>query len=297
MRRDDLSDLAVFLAVAEEQSFTRGASRLGLSQATLSQTISNFEQRLGYKLLARTTRSVRTTEAGQRLLEKLQPAFADIDAEMRMLAETSDTPSGSIRLTTILHPAQVTLLPALEGFRKAYPRVRIEISVDHAFVDIVAGGFDAGIRFGHRVEKDMIAVPIGPPSRAAVVATPDYFERHPRPSNPRDLVQHDCINFRMASAGEIFRWRFWENGQPLDVKVDGMLTVNDGAVLEQATLAGQGLAYIFEDLVEAHLRSGRLVRCLEDWCPPSPGYHLYYPARRQKTPALAALVETLRYRS
>lgn len=297
MRREDLSDLAMFLAVAEEKSFTRGAIRLGLSQATLSQTISNFEQRLGYKLLARTTRSVRTTEAGQRLLDKVRPAFADIDAEMRVLAETRDTPSGSIRLTAILHPAQTRLLPALEGFRKAYPRVKVEIFVDHAFVDIVAGGFDAGIRFGDRIEKDMIAVPIGPPSRVAVVASPDYAARHPLPQNPRELAEHDCINYRMASAGNIFRWRFWENEQVLDVKVEGMLTVNDGILIEQAVLAGQGLAYMFEDQVDQHLKSGRLIRCLEDWCPPTPGYHLYYPAGRQKTPALAALIEALRYRS
>lgn len=296
MKREDLSDLAAFLAVAEERSFTRGAIRLGLSQATLSQTVSNLERRLGLRLLARTTRSVRTTEAGQRLLETLRPAFADIDGQLQALTALSDTPSGTIRLNTIRYPARALVLPALSGFRRAYPGVKVEISIEDAFTDIVAGGFDAGIRFGHQVEKDMIAVPIGPDARAAVVATPDYFERYPKPENPRDLARHDCINFRLASAGNIYRWQFWENGRALDVKVDGGLTVNDGDTLEEAALAGQGLAYLFEDQVAEHLRSGRLVRCLEDWCPPSPGYHLYYPTRRQKTPALAAFVEALRYR-
>lgn len=297
MKREDLSDLAAFLAVAEEQSFTRGAARLGLSQATLSQTISNLEQRLGVRLLARTTRSVRTTEAGQRLLETLRPAFADIDAEMRSLAELSDTPSGTIRLTTIRYPARALVLPALTRFHRAFPGVKVEISIEDAFTDIVAGGFDAGIRFGQQVEKDMVAVPIGPDARAAVVASPDYFTRYPKPLSPHDLARHDCINFRMASASNIFRWRFWDNGRPLDVKVDGTLTVNDGDILEDAALAGQGLAYIFEDQVTNHLRSGRLLRCLEDWCPPSPGYHLYYPTRRQKPAALTALIDMLRYRA
>ena len=297
MKREDLGDLAAFLAVAEEQSFTRGAARLGLSQATLSQTISNLEQRLGVRLLARTTRSVRTTEAGQRLLETLRPAFADIDAEMRSLAELSDTPSGPIRLTTIRYPARALMLPALTRFHKAFPGVKVEISIEDAFTDIVAGGFDAGIRFGQQVEKDMVAVPIGPDARAAVVASPDYFTRYPKPVSPHDLARHDCINFRMASASNIFRWRFWDNGRPLDVKVDGTLTVNDGDILEDAALAGQGLAYIFEDQVTDHLRSGRLLRCLEEWCPPSPGYHLYYPTRRQKPAALTALIDMLRYRA
>lgn len=297
MKREDLSDLAVFLAVAEERSFTRGAIRLGLSQATLSQTVSNLERRLGIRLLARTTRSVRTTEAGERLLETLRPALADLDAQIQTLAAMSDTPTGTLRLTTIGYPARALVLPALSGFHKAYPGVKLEISVDDAFTDIVAGGFDAGIRFGHRVEKDMIAVPIGPDIRVAVVATPNYFERCSKPENPRDLSRHDCINFRLASAGNIFRWQFWDKGRLLDVKVDGSLTVNDGDTLEAAALCGLGLAYLFEDQVTPHLESGALVRCLEKWCPPAPGYHLYYPTRRQKTPALAALVETLRYRT
>jgi DNA-binding transcriptional LysR family regulator len=297
MKREDLSDLAAFLAVAEERSFTRGAIRLGLSQATLSQTISNLERRLGLRLLARTTRSVRTTEAGQRLLETLWPALADIDAQVQALTALSDTPSGTIRLTSIRFAARALVLPALSAFRQAYPRVKVEISAEDAFTDLVASGFDGGIRFGHQVEKDMVAVPIGPDARVAVVAAPGYFERHGRPENPRDLARHDCINFRMASAGSIARWQFWENGRALDVKVDGALTVNDGDLLAQAALDGQGLAYIFEDQVAEHLKSGRLLRCLEAWCPPLPGYHLYYPTRRQKTPALAALVEALRYRA
>jgi DNA-binding transcriptional LysR family regulator len=296
MKREDLSDLAAFVAVAEERSFTRGASRLGLSQATLSQTVSSLERRLGITLLARTTRSVRPTEAGQRLLETLKPAFASIDEQVQALTAMSSTPSGTIRLTTIRYPAKAYVLPALLGFRRAYPNVKVEISLDDAFTDIVAGGFDAGIRFGHHVEQDMIAVPIAPDARAAVVATPEYFERFPKPANPRDLAMQDCINFRMASAGSISRWQFWESGRPLEVKVEGSLTVNDGDALEAAVLSGLGLAYIFEDQVAEHLGSGRLVRCLEDWCPALPGYHLYYPTRRQKTPALEALIEALRFR-
>lgn len=296
MKREDLSDLVAFVAVAEERSFTRGAARLGLSQATLSQTVSNLERRLGVRLLARTTRSVRTTEAGQRLLETLRPAFASIDEQMQALAALSDTPSGTIRLTAIRYPAMALVLPALPDFLKAYPGVKVEISVDDAFTDIVAGGFDAGIRFGHQVEKDMIAVPIGRDARAAVVATPSYFERYPKPDSPHDLHMHDCINFRMASAGNIFRWQFWENGRSLEVKVDGALTVNDGDALEAAVTRGLGLAYIFEDQVAHHLTSGRLVRCLDAWCPSLPGYHLYYPTRRQKTPALTALIDILRLR-
>ncbi|WP_127754425.1 LysR family transcriptional regulator [Devosia sp. 1566] len=296
MRRQDLSDLLAFQAVAEEQSFTRGAKRLGLSQATLSQTISKLEQRLGFRLLARTTRSVRATEAGQRLLDTLRPALAELEAEIEALAGLSDTPSGTIRLTTIRFPAKSLVLPALEAFRMAYPRVKVEIFADDAFADIVAGGFDAGIRFGHQVEQDMVAVPIGPDARAAVVATPDYFARYRVPKDPWDLARHDCINFRMASAGNIARWHFSQGGRPLDVTVDGTLVVNDGDTLEAAALAGYGLAYVFEDQVADHLSSGRLVRCLEDWCPPSPGYHLYYPSRRQRTPALVALVDMLRYR-
>jgi DNA-binding transcriptional LysR family regulator len=297
MKRDELGELAAFLMVAEARSFTRAAARMGLSQSTLSQTIGNLEARLGLRLLARTTRSVRTTNAGQQLLETLQPAFEDIEARMRALGELRDRPAGTIRLTTIKSPALTIVLPALSGFLATYPEVSVEISVNDAFTDIVAEGFDAGIRFGEHVEKDMVAVPIGPDVRAAVVASPSYFSRHPPPHSPHDLASHNCINFRMASAGEIYRWRFWEDGRPFDVKVAGGLTVNEGEVLTAAALAGQGLAYIFEDHVAGHLASGRLVRCLETWCPPFPGYYLYYPSRRQKPAALSPFIDLLRYRA
>lgn len=297
MKKEDVRDLIVFQAVAEEQSFTRAAARVGLTQPTLSQIVSDLEQRMGVKLIARTTRSVRTTEAGQRLLETIQPAFSQISDQMKALADSGDTPSGKLRLTTTKHPALSMLLPALTVFGERHPGVKVEIVVDDAFTDIIAGGFDAGIRFGEHLEKDMIRVPIGPDVRAAVVASPDYVARHGTPHAPKELTFHNCINFLMPSLGGVFRWRFWENGRPFEVKVEGALTVNDGDVLVAAAAGGQGMAYIFEDHVYDLLASGRLVRCLEDWCPPFPGYYLYYPDRKQKTPALAALIDIISYRA
>jgi DNA-binding transcriptional LysR family regulator len=296
MRRDELGELAAFAAVAEERSFTRAAARLGLSQSTLSQTVSVLEARLGLRLLARTTRSVRPTEAGQDLLETLIPAFRDIDARLLALAELRDRPSGTIKLTTVKSPYLSIILPKLTTFLASYPDVKVEVIVDDKFTDIVAAGFDAGIRFGGYVEKDMVSVPIGPDVRAAVVAAPSYWARFPMPKTPHDLAQHDCINFRTASAGGIFHWRFWDKGKPIEVKVCGRLTVNDGDVLEASALAGQGLAYLFEDQIDNHIRSGRLVPCLEAWCPPFPGYALYYASRKHKPAALSSFVDHVRYR-
>jgi DNA-binding transcriptional LysR family regulator len=294
MKREDLTDLAAFVAVAEERSFTRAAARLGMSQPALSYAIKVLENRLGIRLLARTTRSVGTTEAGQRLLETLRPAFDTIGAELQALRDAGGEISGNLRITMVKHAATSLVLPRLGRFLADHPKVSLELNVDDALVDIVAERFDAGLRVGASVEKDMIAVPIGPQARAAVVATPDYFARNPPPRSPRDLDRHDCINYRLASAGGFLRWRFHENGHPLDVRVEGSLVVNDGDVLLACVLDGQGLGYLFEDHAAEHIRSGRLVRVLEDWCRPFPGFHLYYPSRHQKSAALAAFIEALR---
>ena len=297
MNREELSDLVIFKAVAEENSFTRASVRLGLSQSTVSQIITNFEARLGVRLLARTTRSVRMTEAGRLLLDAVQPAFADLDARLGALADLRDKPSGTIRITTITQPALAIVLPMLPAFAEEYPDVKVELSFNDAFTDIVAGGFDAGIRFGEHVEKDMVGVPIGPDMRAAIVASPAYFARYGVPATPRDLSLHNCIRFRLASMGDIYRWRFWENGNPIDAKVEGFLTVNDGNAVVEAALSGLGLAYLFEDRIAELIAAGRLVRCLVDWCPPFPGYYLYYSSRRQKPAALSVFIDRLRYRA
>jgi DNA-binding transcriptional LysR family regulator len=297
MDREQLADLVIFKAVAEESSFTKAAARLGLSQPTLSQTISDLEARIGVRLLARTTRSVRTTEAGQRLLATVQPVFAELDAQMASLSELRDKPSGTVRLTAIKYPAMSIVLPKLSDFLERYPDVKVELNIDDAFTDIVADGFDAGIRLGDQIEKDMVGVQIGPDVRAAVVASPAYFERHHIPNTPRELGSQNCVNFRLASRGDIYRWRFWEKGRPLDVKVEGSLVLNDGDALVAAALAGQGLVYVFDDHVAEDIRTGRLIRCLEDFCPPFPGYHLYYPSRRNKSAALCAFIDAIRYRT
>jgi DNA-binding transcriptional LysR family regulator len=292
VRRDHVPDLTAFVAVAEERSFTRAAARLGMSQSALSTAISALEARIGIRLLARTTRSVATTEAGQRLLETARPALDSIAAEIEALASLKHRLSGNLRITSIEHAATSLLLPALTPFLAEYPGISVEVDVNDAFVDIVAQRFDAGVRFGEHVEKDMIALPIGEEVRAAIVATPAYFAEIAPPQSPRDLDRHRCIGYRLAGSGQIYRWQFSENGRPLEVTVSGSLLVNKADMLVQAALAGQGLCYAFEHLVGDHLRSGRLVRVLEAWCPPMPGYYLYYPSR-QKTPALAALIQAL----
>ena len=296
MRRDELSDLAAFAVVAEEGSFTRAAARLGLSQSALSHAMTGLEARLKVRLLARTTRSVSTTEAGEVLLRALAPALEDIALGLARAGALGAAASGAVRLTATKNAITAVVLPALPAFLAAHPAVRMELIVDDGLIDIVAGRFDAGIRFGNIVEKDMIAVRVGPDKRRAVVGAPAYFAANPPPATPHDLAAHPCIGYRLTKAGGLYAWEFEENGRPLQVRIDGPLVFNDTVLMRQAALAGLGIAYLYEDDAEADVRAGRLMRILEDWCPPLPGYFLYHPSRRQTPPALAALIATLRYR-
>jgi DNA-binding transcriptional LysR family regulator len=292
--RNDLGDLAAFAVVAEEQSFTRAASKLGVSQSALSHAMRALEERLGLRLLSRTTRSVSPTDAGQRLLDTLRPALDEISGGLAALGELREKPSGLVRINASRHAAHSVLWPALSRFLPAYPDIQIEITVDDGLADIVASRFDAGVRLGERVQKDMIAVRIGPDLRMAVVASPAYFEKHPLPRAPQDLTAHDCINRRMPTSGGLYAWDFEKKGKPLKVRVSGSLIFSENALTLRAALDGRGLGYVMEDEVAKHVAEGRLIRVLEDWCRPFPGYFLYYPSRRQTPPALAALVEALR---
>lgn len=296
MRREELGDLTAFLAVAEERSFTRAAARLGTSQSALSHTVRRLESRLGLRLLTRTTRSVAPTEAGERLLETLGPAFEDIDAKLSALSALREKPAGTIRITSSKHAAEVVLWPVIEGLLKQYPDVKVEISIDQSLTNIVTERFDAGVRLGEQVEKDMIAVRIGPDLRMAVVGAPSYFTDHPAPKTPHDLTQHTCINLRMPTSGGLYAWEFEQDGRALNVRVDGQLVLNYVPLVLNAATAGFGLACVPDDQVTEHITDGRLMRVLEDWTPPFSGYHLYYPSRRQMAPAFALLVEALRYR-
>jgi DNA-binding transcriptional LysR family regulator len=297
MRRDDLGDLTAFLAVAEERSFTRAAAKLGVSQSALSHTVRRLESRLGLRLLTRTTRSVAPTEAGERLLETLRPTFDEIDARLAALTALREKPAGTIRITTGDHAAESILWPVLARVLPDYPDVRVELSIGYGLVDIVAERFDAGVRMGEQVAKDMIAVRIGPDLRMAAVAAPSYFANRPEPRTPHDLTGHACINLRLPTLGGLYAWEFEKDGRPLNVRVDGQLVFNDARFIVEAAAAGFGLAFLPEDMTADMVDEGRLVRVLQDWCPPFPGYHLYYPSRRQPSPAFTLLVEALRYRS
>jgi DNA-binding transcriptional LysR family regulator len=296
MQRDGLGDLMAFFAVAEERSFTRAAAKLGTSQSALSYTIRRLEERLGVRLLDRTTRSVVPTEAGERILRTLGPAFDMIDTELAALSEFRQKPAGTIRINSGEHAAQTILWPALERLLSEYPDIKVEVDIDNGLTDIVAERYDAGVRLGEQVAKDMIAVRIGPDLRMAVVGAPSYFTKRRRPTKPQDLVDHDCINLRLRTAGGLYAWEFEKGGRELRVRVEGRLVFNDTAPILSAALAGFGLAYLLEDHVQAHLDSGRLIRVLADWSPPFSGYHLYYPSRRQPAQAFALLVNALRFR-
>jgi DNA-binding transcriptional LysR family regulator len=296
MRRAQLDDLAAFLAVAEERSFTRAAARLGTSQSALSHTIRRLETRLGLRLLTRTTRSVSSTEAGERLIETLRPALGDIDSRLVALTALREKPAGTIRITTSEHAAETVLWPALARLLPHYPDINVELTVEQGFVDIAAERYDAGVRLGEAVGKDMIGVPIGPEKRMLVVGAPGYFARMPRPRTPRDLTKHNCINLRMRSSGRLYAWEFEKNGRASTVKVEGQLIFNNLHLCVKAAESGLGLAFVPDDCVTAALHDGRLVKVLADWCQPFSGYHLYYPSRRQQSPAFALLVEALRYR-
>jgi DNA-binding transcriptional LysR family regulator len=296
MRREDLVDLNAFMAVAETRSFTRAAAGLGTSQSALSHTVRRLETRLGVRLLTRTTRSVAPTEAGERLLATLRPALDSIGVELESLTELRDRPSGTIRITTAEHAARTILWPALEKFLAAYPDVHVELSVDSSLTDIVSDRFDAGVRLGEALAKDMIAVRIGPDVRMAVVGSPDYLAKRGRPRTPQDLSSHQCINLRMLSSGSLYAWELEKDGRELRVRVDGQVTSNNIGMIVNAALAGFGLAFVMEEHVAQHLASGRLVEVLSDWSPPFPGYYLYYTSRRQPSAAFALLVDALRYR-
>jgi DNA-binding transcriptional LysR family regulator len=296
MPRETMADLVAFLAVARERSFTRAAAQLGVSPSALSHTIRKLEERVGVRLLTRTTRSVSTTEAGERLLRTIGPHFDEVRREVEGLSELRDEPAGTIRITAADHPAETILWPALEKLLPNYPDIHVEISVDDALRDIADESFDAGVRLGEQVARDMIAVPIGPDVRMAVVGSPAYFRNHEVPGTPHDLAQHQCINLRLRTLGGIYAWEFEKDGRDLKVRVEGQVTFNDGGLITSAARAGLGLAYIFRDSVEGELADGSLLAVLSDWTPPFPGYHLYYPSRRQQSPAFAVLLETLRYR-
>lgn len=296
MARDEIQDLSSFVAVAEERSFTRAAAKLGTSQAALSYTVRRLEERLGIRLLTRTTRSVALTVAGERLLRTVAPRFDEIRAEIASLSDLREKPAGTIRITTIEHAADAIIWPAAKELLAAYPDIKVELSYDYGLTDIVSERYDAGVRLGEQVAKDMIAVRIGPEFRQAVVAAPSYFANRPRPRTPRDLTEHDCINLRLPTSGGVYAWEFRKRAQEVRSRVEGRVILNRIEPMLKAALAGFGLAYLPEDHVQEHLAAGRLIQVLADWCPPRPGYHLYYPSRRQPTPAFSLLVEALRHR-
>ena len=294
MPRQNLNELLAFLAVAKERSFTRAAAKLGVSQSALSHTIRGLEERLGLRLLTRTTRSVAPTEAGERLLRSVGPRLDEIDAELAALSELREKPAGTIRITSTENAAEAVLWPALKTLLPNYPDIKVEIVIDYGLTDVVAERYDAGVRFGEQVARDMIAVRIGPDIRMAVVGAPAYFATHSLPRAPQDLTHHHCINLRLPQHG-LYAWEFEKNGRELRVRVDGQLVFNTTAMSLNAAVGGFGLAYLPEQQVQNQLASGELIRVLENWCPPFSGYHLYYPSRRQHTPAFALLVDALRY--
>jgi len=296
MQKRDLTDLQAFLVVARERSFTKAAARLGVSQSALSHTVRELEERLGLRLLSRTTRSVAPTQAGERLVGTVGPRLEEIEAELVSLAALRDKPAGIIRITAGEHAAETVLWPALEKLVPQYPDLKVEVIVDYGLTDIVAERYDAGVRLGEQIARDMIAVRIGPDMRMAVVGAPCYFEKRARPKQPQDLTDHVCINLRLPTYGNVYAWEFERNGRELKVHIDGQMTFNNLGLRLKSALAGLGLAYLPEDIVRQHLAQGRLVQVLSEWCPKFSGYHLYYPSRRQATPAFAVVVDALRHR-
>lgn len=296
MARDTIDDLVAFAEVAREQSFTRAAARLGLSQPSLSAKITALESRLGVRLLTRTTRSVSTTEAGEQLLQTIVPHLEGIEAGLAALSEIRDKPVGRMRITSVEHASQTILAPKLAKLLPAYPDISVEIVNDYGLTDIAADRFDAGIRLGEQVAQDMIAVRIGPDFRQVVIGAPSYFRKRAQPATPHDLAKHDLIGLRLPTSGGLWSWPFMKKGHDLKVRPEGQLTFNTITLALDTALAGVGLAYLPEDVVTTHLAKGRLVQVLADWSSQMSGYHLYYPSRRQQTPAFALLVDTLRYR-
>lgn len=295
MIKRNLNDLLSFVAVAREGTFTRAAAQLGVTQSALSQSISGLEARLQIRLLTRTTRSVSPTAAGERLLNAIGNRFDEIEAELDELSALRDKPSGTVRITCGDHIQRTLLLPRLTPLLLEYPDIKVEFDINYGFRDIVADRFDAGVRLGDTIDKDMIAVPIGPPVRMAVVAAPAYFAAHPKPRSPRDLVDHNCINMRMQSGGGLYAWDFQRKDRHVNVRVDGQLIFNTSPNIVDAALAGLGIAWLPEEEFAPHIEEGRLLRVLENWCPLFPGYYLYYPNRRQPSPAFSLVVDALRY--
>jgi DNA-binding transcriptional LysR family regulator len=296
MQRGNLDDLLAFLAVGRERSFTKAAAKLGMSQSSLSHTIRELEARLGVRLLTRTTRSVAPTQAGERLLQTIGPRFEEIDAELAAVRDLREKPAGKIRITATEYAADGILIPKLAKLLPHYPDIKVEIVVDYGLSNIVAEGYDAGVRSGEQVAKDMIAVRIGPDLRMAVVGAPSYFRKRTEPKKPQDLVGHNCINLRLPSHGGVYAWEFEKAGRELRVRVEGQMICNGANQMLNTALAGLGLAYIPQDIAEPYLTKGRLKRVLADWCQPYSGYHLFYPSRRQSSAAFNLVVEALRHR-
>ena len=296
MIRESISDLMAFIAVAREGSFTRAAVRLGVSQPALSKTIRTLEERLGLRLLSRTTRSVAPTEAGERLLRSIEPHFAGIEGSLAALTELRDKPSGIVRITATQHAAETVMWPSLAKVMLAYPDISVELLTDEGLTNIVSERFDAGVRVGEYVEKDMIAVRISPAMRQAIVGSPGYFKARPAPKRPEELTGHRCINLRRVTRGGYFPWEFEKRGREINVRVEGQLAVSSLELARRAALDGLGVAYLPDDMVQDDLTKKRLVRVLEDWCEPFPGYHLYYPSSRQHAPAFVVVLEALRFR-
>ncbi|MER9964552.1 LysR family transcriptional regulator [Mesorhizobium sp. M0045] len=290
MKRTHLSQLAVLATVAQCGSFRGAAKELAIAPSAVSHAVSSLEARLGVRLLARSTRSVAPTEEGAQLLERLRPALSEIDLALESAIEARDRPAGNLRLTVPRTAAHLALTPRLGAFAAAYPDIVLEIVIDDRFTDVVEGGFDAGVRLGESLQRDMIAVRIGPNLRGAVVGTPSYFETRPKPQHPRDLAAHRCIRFRFSS-GTIYRWEFEKNGEEIEIPVQGPLILDEDHLIANAAVDGAGLAFVFEDYVRDPLAAGKLVRVLEDWCPPFDGFFVYYPSRRQMRPALRAFVD------
>lgn len=294
MLKENFNELQIFLVVARERSFTKAAGKLGVSQSALSHAIKALEERLNIRLLTRTTRSVAPTEAGERIIACLEPRIADLEQELASLLQLNGTTSGNIRLSAGEHAVQSLVWPKLKPFLKKYPQINVELNVDNGFVDIVDGRFDAGVRLGESVDKDMIAVRIGPDMRMVVVGTPSYFAAHPVPETPHELQHHRCINMRLPTAGGLYHWEFEREGKPLRVKVEGQVTFNQLAEKIDAVLSGFGIAFVPEDSVQDYITSGELIQVLHDWCPSFPGYYLYYPSRKQHPPAFALMIDALR---
>ncbi|CAE1143059.1 LysR family transcriptional regulator [Serratia sp. Tan611] len=295
MLKENFNELQIFLVVARERSFTKAAAKLGVSQSALSHAMKALEGRLNIRLLTRTTRSVAPTEAGERIIACLEPRITDLEQELEALIQLNGTASGNIRLSAGEHAARSLVWPKLKPFLREYPQINVELVVDNGFVDVVAGRYDAGVRLGESVDKDMVAVKIGPDMRLAVVGAPEYFAANRIPQTPHELQHHRCINMRLPTAGGLYHWEFEKDGKPLRVRVEGQLTLNLLSERMDAVLSGFGLACVPEDMVQEQVASGELVQVLQEWCPSFPGYYLYYPSRKQHPPAFALMIDALRY--